>query len=671
MQTKPKNTMQRLKSSVKSLFKSGRHSAANGAKSRKKGGRKRVVAIGVAAAVVVAAVGLPMLLGGSGNSAQLDLNDTTVLAYTDMERSISATGTVESAQSTMVYSTNSYTVMGVYAEVGDYVEEGELLAELDDQSIQDQISSQEASISASQWSGSTQIQSAQDNYDNYLYGIENGLNSSLNSAQSQVDSAYASYESAMLTYERYLESLDVGENTTVINAESALHTAESNLKSAADALEAAEESYSAAYDSYRTAKTAVDDAEDELERLNAQKNELEAQISQLESQQNVVQTPTPTTETSPEVDPGVAGQTSGSGSGGDLASLQAQLAEVERQISELNTELSQLEAALTQAETALSTAETQLTSAESSYDNAEYSYETQLATYNATMTSVDNTLADYATNVESAWRSYQEALTNLDTTEKQVQDQLQTYQNNLSSAYANANTATAEESLRQLRVELEGTQITAPCDGTVTAVYAEVGASGSGLLFVIEDVDDLVVETSVQGYDMGTVITGMEVVIRSDATGDEEISGVVSSIAPTSNKTSSGVTDTSSDAVFAAEVEITGKNSGLYIGMDAQLDYIVERADSVLAVPYDAVYENAAGESCVLVATGQSDGRYLIEELPVTTGMDDDLDIAVSGVGVDEGLRVINDPDAYMQLLGETVTAGVGVNTQSSRGFFG
>ena len=44
----------------------------------------------------------------------------------------------------------------------------------------------------------------------------------------------------------------------------------------------------------------------------------------------------------------------------------------------------------------------------------------------------------------------------------------------------------------QLQESLEDTRITAPCSGTVTAVYAEVGSTGSGLLFIIEDVDDLV-----------------------------------------------------------------------------------------------------------------------------------------------------------------------------------
>ena len=51
-------------------------------------------------------------------------------------------------------------------------------------------------------------------------------------------------------------------------------------------------------------------------------------------------------------------------------------------------------------------------------------------------------------------------------------------------------------------------------------VVAKVGSTGSGLLFVIEDVDNLVVDTAIKGYDVGTVQTGMKVLIRSDATGN-------------------------------------------------------------------------------------------------------------------------------------------------------
>jgi len=275
---------------------------------------------------------------------------------------------------------------------------------------------------------------------------------------------------------------------------------------------------------------------------------------------------------------------------------------------------------------------------------------------------VDNTLSDYLTNVDTAWDTYQNALTSLAAAEKSTREQLQSYENNLTSAQIGANKATAEESLRQLKENLEDTRITAPCAGTVTAVYAKVGGTGSGLLFIIEDVDNLIVETAVKGYDVGLVQPGMDVLIRSDATGSAELEGTLTTIAPTANKNAQGMTDLSGDATFAAEVQVTSRESGLRIGMEAQLDYILAEEHHVLAVPYDAVYTDDKGQSCVLAALEQEDDRYLITSYPVTTGMDDDLDLVVSGPDIAEGLRVINEPDSYLHLLGQTVLAGTGLH---------
>lgn len=60
------------------------------------------------------------------------------------------------------------------------------------------------------------------------------------------------------------------------------------------------------------------------------------------------------------------------------------------------------------------------------------------------------------------------------------------------------------------------------------------------------------------------------VVIRSDATGDKEISGTVTYIAPAANKTENGNTLTADDSTveFEAEVQVNDADSGLRIGMN-------------------------------------------------------------------------------------------------------
>ena len=145
-------------------------------------GKGKVVA-GICLAVVLAVFFLSPKDARAG-SAVLDLSGTTVLQYMDMEDSISATGTVESAESMMVYSTMAYTVQEVLVEVGDYVEEGQLLARLDGQNILDSIESQEASLSASSGTSAASIAAAKDNYEQFKATLEDGLNSSMRRAPS-------------------------------------------------------------------------------------------------------------------------------------------------------------------------------------------------------------------------------------------------------------------------------------------------------------------------------------------------------------------------------------------------------------------------------------------------------------------------------------------------------
>jgi HlyD family secretion protein len=86
-----------------------------------------------------------------------------------------------------------------------------------------------------------------------------------------------------------------------------------------------------------------------------------------------------------------------------------------------------------------------------------------------------------------------------------------------------------------------------------------------------------------------------------------------------------------------------------------RLNYIVQQQADVLSVPYDAVYTNQTGEQCILILEEQPTGAYLVKELAVTPELENDLAITISGSGVAEGLRVINDPEGYQLLIGKEI----------------
>ena len=664
--------------------------------------RGRKLAAVVVVLAVLAAAFLPRLGAGGGENTVSPL-DVMTLSSTDLRRTVSATGTVESAQSVLVYSTQSYAVQEVLVEVGDYVEAGQLMAKLDDGVILDQIESQEAALSASNSASSAAIAAAEHNYEQYKAALDAGLNSSILNAESSVSNAYDNYVSAYNTYERYRADLAAGNNSAVLSAENTLESAENAYLSAQktydryaesldegenstilaqeSALEGAERSLSAAEDAYDSAQDAYDDARAQAEEAQTSYGKAQAEVEQakqkLDEAKEKVSILTEQVNTGEAtkdqldaavVEQNTAQQTFDQAKNEETqASLTLALRQAARDSAQ--SQASAAERTLEEAEAAYDTAKTQYRSALDSADDAledyadavDTAYEAYLdaqVTLENTQADAQETLADYADRLNTAYAAYESAQAGLESTENAAQNQLQSYQDSLNSAYANASTSTGEVSLRQLRADLEGTEITAPAAGTVTAVYAEVGSSGAGLLFVIEDVDNLVVATSVKDYDVASVSTGMAVAIQSDSTGDEVYDGEVTSIAPTAAKNAAGETDTSGDISFATDVAVTSQDTGLRIGMSVELDFVLDEALNALAVPYDAVYENDQGQTCLLVLEEGEDGELLLTELPVTTGLETDLDIAVEGDGLTEGVQVVTDPDRYLPLAGQEVALG-------------
>ena len=664
--------------------------------------RGRKLAAVVVVLAVLAAAFLPRLGAGGGENTVSPL-DVMTLSSTDLRRTVSATGTVESAQSVLVYSTQSYAVQEVLVEVGDYVEAGQLMAKLDDGVILDQIESQEAALSASNSASSAAIAAAEHNYEQYKAALDAGLNSSILNAESSVSNAYDNYVSAYNTYERYRADLAAGNNSAILSAENTLESAENAYLSAQktydryaesldegenstilaqeSALEGAERSLSAAEDAYDSAQDAYDDARAQAEEAQTSYEKAQARVSQAERELDeakekvaILTEQVNTGEATKDqldaavVEQNTAQQTFDQAKNEETqASLTLALRQAARDSAQ--SQASAAERTLEEAEAAYDTAQTQYRAALNSADDAledyadavDTAYEAYLdaqVTLENTQADAQETLADYADRLNTAYAAYESAQAGLESTENAAQNQLQSYQDSLNSAYANASTSTGEVSLRQLRADLEGTEITAPAAGTVTAVYAEVGSSGAGLLFVIEDVDNLVVATSVKDYDVASVSTGMAVAIQSDSTGDEVYDGEVTSIAPTAAKNAAGETDTSGDISFATDVAVTSQDTGLRIGMSVELDFVLDEALNALAVPYDAVYENDQGQTCLLVLEEGEDGELLLTELPVTTGLETDLDIAVEGEGLTEGVQVVTDPDRYLPLAGQEVALG-------------
>ena len=578
----------------------------------------------------------------------------TTLQEKDIQNTIGGTGTVESGQKHYVYPTTSgYSVMEIPVEVGDTVQAGDVLCILDDSALASQRESSELSLDQNVRAADQQVKTVRDSYEAAVASVKDGTNSTLISAQSQVTNAYYSYLSAVDQYNQYQDSLN--------RASAALSTAKQSLEKANEKVAAIQQ----AIQEEEQAAAGTDPTDPGTDVTNPGTDgatpgtDVTTPGTDVTNPGTDVTTPggdvtTPGGDvTNPGGDvtnPGgdvtnPGGETQSAGAGDASALTEAAMASGSAPAASAQSNsggdrdktLEELQAALPAAQAEQAAAQTAVNEAQAAYNSASgQGYSLCLA-------------------VDSAYNGYVTALKSLDAAIASVETQLQSSENQLDSAKLSAQSAreTRELTLEQMDESMEDLVITAPAAGTVTAVYATVGGPSTGLLFVIEDVEDLVVKTTIRSYDVGQVQEGMDVTIKSDATGDASFAGTVSFIAPASQKTATGETNTANE-VFDAEVKVLSQDTGLRIGMSVRLNYVLEAETGVLAVPYDAVYTNASGQSCVMAARDQGNGKYLLEEIPVTTGVESDVEVAISGPGIQAGLQVLNDPAGRQ--AGEVVT---------------
>lgn len=548
---------------------------------------------------------------------------TTVLKRTSLDNSVSVSGTVnsgEKASVTVADAAKTYKVASVNVQVGDHVNEGDVIATLDTADLERQIQEAEQSYSDTLQAAQTSYDRALDDYNTSVVQHDNNLidlqakvdeaNTSVSDAQKALDDAQSSKDSAQSNrdtlkaeYDRVqaeISSYTMAYNTAAQNennALSALNTAnllvveKSNNRNSAqyavdadpsDANIAARDAAQAELDSATADQTAKQAAYDQAHAATA---EAQQALAEVQNSCSVVSL--------------------------GLYGFQA----IEQAYNTAEQTLSQAQTALDTAQKTLDTANQQLTSAQSAYDS-EKNY--------STIKQKQQTLEDAETKLEQAKRT--------------------------------------PDNLTTLRETLADCTLTATMSGTVTALNATVGSVCSGDVATIQDTDALVVEVTVPADDVPSLKTGLSCIVTSDATGSTEIPGTLTQIDPVAND----------KGTFGAKVKISSDNSDLLIGVQAKVEIIIQQTDNVFTVPIDAVGTAEDGSSYVLRQTGGSGVDMTFEEVPVTTGEANDYSIVISGDDLVEGDVIRSSADLTQGLessdntedLGEMLTGDVSVEME-------
>lgn len=176
----------------------------------------------------------------------------------------------------------------------------------------------------------------------------------------------------------------------------------------------------------------------------------------------------------------------------------------------------------------------------------------------------------------------------------------ETYQKNVITA--NDNTKKLKRQLEEQEDRLDDYVITAPISGTVTKVNVEENNSfAGGDLVTIQDCSTLYVSTEIDEYDIPNIKLGQKVKLKTDATREDELDGVIDEIAATATTQGQGQAQASSNsnATYAVKVKILTRDDRLKLGMTAKLSIITNEVQDVLTVPYDAVVDLGDGQFVV------------------------------------------------------------------------
>ncbi len=548
----------------------------------------------------------------------------TVLEPQTLRSTVTASGVVKSASTTNVYTlVSGCVVQDVHVSVGDTVEAGGILCQLDSSTLEDTLEKQRLSLSVSQNSSSQSLSASEKQYQDAAANLAAGLNTSVNSARTSTENALRALEKAQQDYDDARTEVDDGMNSQLVQAEEAFDQALTRLSRAEETYTKAKEQ---AGDRYRELRLAAS---------NAKKERDAAQKLVTELTEKLTETP-------------------------DDAELKSQLelAKLELESAQQTFDFAEEDLEYFEADSSVSYGGQTLRAIREAYEDAETARDSARKSLELAQAAVDSQLAAYAAALDDAQTAYDNALVNQQAVETGVRQSLEDQRAALSASRASSDTSVQELEIRSLEDQILDCTVTAPVSGTVTAVNVTVGAAPAGVLFVIEDTSRLEVDVAVKEYDVGAVAEGMQAVVRADALEDEEFSGKLTFLAPAASQQTGGTVE------YEATVAVSDAGTPLRIGMSAKADVIVEEKEDVLAVPYESLGVSEDGLDVVYLAEEQEDGSYLVREVPVTLGLEGELSVEAEGEGLEAGCLILSNADE--SLVGLRITPDFGGTAQES-----
>lgn len=264
------------------------------------------------------------------------------------------------------------------------------------------------------------------------------------------------------------------------------------------------------------------------------------------------------------------------------------------------------------------------------------SWESKYKTAQQEESSAEKAYDQAVSALEASIEAYEKQLSNIEDTKKSGENSILSKSESLYSSQLNSLTSgdSEEKKIEQYQEQLQDCTVESPISGVITAVNVEAGDMYNGSAIVtIEDISGYEVSTEIDEYDIGKIEKGQKVIIKTNATGDEELEGTVVRIAP---RASAG----GSDVTYTVSISIDTDHEMLRMDMTAKLSIILESKENALTVPYDAVQEDENGKFYVEVVTNTASANQESEEVSQVPEAIEDKEMPQVANGANAGGRV-------------------------------
>lgn len=596
---------------------------------------------------------------------EISQNQIVTLTKGEVINSVNENGKVAPNTSNEIYAEKQLPVKEILVKVGDKVEEGQVLARLDGDSLEEEIEKARAQKSASGKTVAASINSAKKRLAEAEENRKNGTNPTIVSAQTAFQSSKDAYNAAKKAYEDYKNSIDLGYNPEIVgeknSRENLAYQEESgNLKFRQlqsdynDNIVKASENRKLAREK-EIEKNRIQNEIDNLNRILTEIGIKQGQLqAELEGSKSVKKSSTGEKEK----------ENSSSKTESIIASDSSQIEETTRKINNLTREQTEINIKIKILTDELSKVSGDKEKYTSEADALDKEIEGQRKNLDLSKIDIDKARDDLKAdadksikaskaredqlktleqNMITAENSYKAAEISLKSAQASADNEISMLRDALKSANAASNNI-EDVQIKFLEEELEKTNIKALNAGTVTEVPGKEGQVPQGPVVKIESVTELKIESKVKEYNIKEVKVGTKVIITTEALPGEEFEGKVTFINPSPEENND---PSSKEVYYKTSIEISKEDSEkLNTGMNLRVKYILSQEKNTFSVPSTAVFERD-GKKYVLALIEKQKGIFESQKLEVETGLENDFEIAIKGSKLKEKMMILSTSEGY------------------------